>query len=107
MNTKFRSAKSSPMARCSPPAQYASRRFWMPGLPRHRVDRWRNKSTLEQIRIGANFEQVIRNFRLLQARRNRRGDSSPAPRINHVLSEMNYDAFDEFLASGTRSPTRR
>jgi radical SAM protein with 4Fe4S-binding SPASM domain len=56
------------------------------------------KETFEAIRVGANFEQVIRNFRSLQARRRERGAALPRLRINHVLSEVNIDHFDQFLA---------
>lgn len=55
------------------------------------------KATYEAIRPGASFEQVKRNFLRLQQKRNERGDTSTVLRINCILSELNIDAFDDFL----------
>jgi len=54
------------------------------------------KALFEQIRPGARFESVLRNWDLL--RRVRGSAASPRLRINHVLTEMNIDVFDDFLA---------
>jgi radical SAM protein with 4Fe4S-binding SPASM domain len=51
----------------------------------------------EKIRTGARFDQVVENVRLFQRLRRSRGTLRPALRINHVLSELNVDHFDEFL----------
>ncbi len=55
------------------------------------------KEVFESIRTGAHFEQVVGNVRLFQALRAARGASSPRLRFNHVLSERNIDAFEDFL----------
>lgn len=52
------------------------------------------KELFESIRPGAVFEKVIENFRLAAAMRT----DVPLLRINHVLSELNIDHFDDFLA---------
>jgi radical SAM protein with 4Fe4S-binding SPASM domain len=52
------------------------------------------KEVFEAIRPGAVFEKVIENFRLVASMR----DDAPILRINHVLSELNIDHFDAFLA---------
>jgi radical SAM protein with 4Fe4S-binding SPASM domain len=51
------------------------------------------KEVFESIRPGALFERVLANFRLVASLR---GDT-PRLRINHVLSELNIDHFDELL----------
>jgi len=56
------------------------------------------KEIFEAIRVGARFERVLENFKLLRATRSARGSPTPSLRINHVLSELNIDAFDDFLA---------
>jgi radical SAM protein with 4Fe4S-binding SPASM domain len=56
-----------------------------------------SKTVFEAIRPGALFERVIDNFRLLQQRRRERMSAFPRLRINHVLSELNIDCFEEFL----------
>ena len=56
------------------------------------------KEIYEAIRVGARFETVMANLRLFQAMRAARGAVLPVLRINHVLSEMNIDHFEEFLA---------
>jgi radical SAM protein with 4Fe4S-binding SPASM domain len=55
------------------------------------------KEVFEAIRVGARFESVLRNFRMLRETRDARGARLPVLRINHVLSELNIDAFDDFL----------
>jgi radical SAM protein with 4Fe4S-binding SPASM domain len=55
------------------------------------------RETFERIRIGARFDAVLRNFVLLKNTRAALGAQLPALRINHVLSELNVDAFDAFL----------
>jgi len=52
----------------------------------------------ETIRVGARFDRVLRNFELLRETRDRAGAELPRLRINHVLSELNIDAFDSFLS---------
>lgn len=55
-----------------------------------------SKELFETIRPGARFESVLRNWSLL---RDARGSAaSPRLRINHVLTEMNIEFFDDFLA---------
>jgi radical SAM protein with 4Fe4S-binding SPASM domain len=56
------------------------------------------KAVYEGIRVGAVFERVIENFKLLQTRRRERNAALPKLRINHVLSEANIDHFEDFLA---------
>ncbi len=56
------------------------------------------KASFEDIRVGARFESVIRNFEMLKATRVALGAQLPLLRINHVLSELNIDSFDSFLA---------
>jgi len=51
----------------------------------------------ESIRIGARFEDVLGNFRLVQSMREDRRSALPRLRVNHVLSELNIDRFDDFL----------
>ena len=51
----------------------------------------------EKIRIGANFDRVIENIRILNAMKTAAGTSLPALRLVHVISELNVDHFDEFL----------
>jgi MoaA/NifB/PqqE/SkfB family radical SAM enzyme len=56
------------------------------------------KETYEAIRIGACFENVIRNIQLFQAMRDERGAILPQLRINHVLTRWNIDRFyDDFF----------
>jgi radical SAM protein with 4Fe4S-binding SPASM domain len=55
------------------------------------------KPVFESIRVGAVFERVIGNFKLLQTRRRERNAALPKLRVNHVLSELNIDTFDDFL----------
>jgi radical SAM protein with 4Fe4S-binding SPASM domain len=55
------------------------------------------KEVFERIRVGARFENVLRNFELLRTVRDSAGSSLPQLRINHVLSELNIDHFTEFL----------
>jgi len=55
------------------------------------------KAVYEYIRVGANFEQVIRNIRRFQAQRLARGSELPMLRITHVLTESNIDYFSDFL----------
>ena len=55
------------------------------------------KEVFEELRVGATFERVLQNFELLRAIRAAEGSSSPQLRINHVLSEVNVDHFDDFL----------
>jgi len=52
----------------------------------------------EEIRVGAKFQNVIRNVRLFKRMRDARGSAIPQLRINHVLTKWNIDRFDEFLA---------
>jgi radical SAM protein with 4Fe4S-binding SPASM domain len=47
------------------------------------------KEVFESIRIGASFERVLANFELLRG--------GPRLRVNHVLSDLNVDRFDDFL----------
>lgn len=56
------------------------------------------KEQYEEIRVGARFEQVVRNVLLLREIRDRRGSERPHIRFNHVLSKWNIDHFDDFLA---------
>jgi radical SAM protein with 4Fe4S-binding SPASM domain len=56
------------------------------------------KETYEEIRVGARFENVVRNVHLLRAIRDAHGSARPAIRFNHVLSPWNIDRFDDFLA---------
>jgi GTP 3',8-cyclase len=56
------------------------------------------KEVFEDIRVGARFETVLRNFELLRNVRNARLADLPQLRINHVLSELNIDSFRDFLA---------
>jgi radical SAM protein with 4Fe4S-binding SPASM domain len=56
------------------------------------------KEIFEAVRVGANFERVAANFALLRTRRRERNATLPRLRINHVLSEINIDHFDAFLA---------
>ena len=53
------------------------------------------KELYESIRVGAKFENVVRNIGLF---RSMRGTALPRLRINHVLCDANIDAFDDFLA---------
>ena len=55
------------------------------------------KEVFENIRTGASFERVLRNFELLRSTRASYGAAQPLLRVNHVLSEMNIDHFDAFL----------
>jgi radical SAM protein with 4Fe4S-binding SPASM domain len=55
-----------------------------------------SKELFEEIRPGARFESVLRNWDLL--RRLRGSAATPRLRINHVLTERNIESFDEFLA---------
>ena len=57
-----------------------------------------NKETYEAIRVGARFQAVMYNVSLFQSMRRNRRAGLPALRINHVLSELNIDRFDDFLA---------
>ena len=52
------------------------------------------KDVFERVRTGARFETVMRNLHLFLAMR---GTALPQLRINHVLSELNIDHFDDFL----------
>ena len=56
------------------------------------------KAVFENIRIGAHFEQVLRNFERLRAVRTLKDACLPRLRINHVLSELNIDYFADFLS---------
>ena len=56
------------------------------------------KEVFERVRIGADFETVIGNFVALRTRREERATRLPRLRINHVLSELNVDHFEAFLA---------
>jgi len=56
------------------------------------------KAVYEGLRPGARFEQVLANWNALRSARDSRGQTLPALRINHVLSEPNIDTFDRFLA---------
>lgn len=56
-----------------------------------------NKQVFETVRTGAVFERVIANFRLLRAARDAASASLPVLRVNHVLSELNVDSFDDLL----------
>jgi radical SAM protein with 4Fe4S-binding SPASM domain len=60
------------------------------------------KEVFERIRVGANFDQVIRNVQRFEAMKRERGLTLPLLRFNHVLSELNIDAFDDFLALAER-----
>jgi MoaA/NifB/PqqE/SkfB family radical SAM enzyme len=55
------------------------------------------KETYEAIRVGASFEKLLANVRLLEERKARRGAAHPRLRINHVISEMNVDELPLFL----------
>jgi radical SAM protein with 4Fe4S-binding SPASM domain len=55
------------------------------------------KETYERIRVGASFEKVVANVRLLTARKAARGAELPSVRINHVLTEENETEFPLFL----------
>jgi len=55
------------------------------------------KATFEEIRTGARFERVIANWELLRSARESAATRLPALRVNHVLSELNIDSFDDFL----------
>ena len=55
------------------------------------------KETFERVRVGARFERVIANWHLMQAARNAASARLPIMRVKHVLSELNIDAFDEFV----------
>ncbi len=55
------------------------------------------KAVFESIRVGASFERVLANFRLLRSIREENGATLPRLRINHVLSELNIDRFATFL----------
>jgi radical SAM protein with 4Fe4S-binding SPASM domain len=56
------------------------------------------KAVFENIRIGARFERVLANFAMLRAMRSVQRADLPQLRINHVLSELNIDHFDDFLS---------
>jgi radical SAM protein with 4Fe4S-binding SPASM domain len=56
------------------------------------------KAVFESIRVGARFEQVVANWCLLQSARDAAATGLPVMRVNHVLSELNIDAFDDLLA---------
>ncbi len=56
------------------------------------------KELFESIRIGASFDQVIRNFEGLRSMRDARGMTLPRIRINHRLMYRNIDRFDDFAA---------
>lgn len=60
------------------------------------------KETYEQIRVGARFENVVRNVHLLRAVRDAHDSARPAIRFNHVLSPWNIDHFDDFLTFAER-----
>ena len=55
------------------------------------------KEVFERIRVGAKFENVIRNVELLRDARDSVSATLPQLRVNHVLSELNIDHFGEFL----------
>ncbi len=55
-------------------------------------------ATYERIRVGARFDRVLSNVRMLTERKRRAGSPFPALRINHVLSEANVEEFPAFLA---------
>ena len=55
------------------------------------------KEVFERIRTGARFEHVLRNFHMLRETRDTLGATRPHLRVNHVLSELNIDTFDDFL----------
>ena len=55
------------------------------------------KAVFENIRVGARFETVLRNFEMLRSVRESRRAERPLLRINHVLSELNIDHFAGFL----------
>jgi radical SAM protein with 4Fe4S-binding SPASM domain len=56
------------------------------------------KEVFERIRVGARFETVVKNIRLFEEMKRERGLNRPLVRLNHVLSELNIDHFQEFLA---------
>ncbi|MDQ6894300.1 MAG: radical SAM protein [Acidobacteriota bacterium] len=65
------------------------------------------KETYEAIRVGARFQSVMYNLSLFQSMRRNRHVALPAVRMNHVLSEVNIDRFDDFLAlAGKVRPER-
>jgi radical SAM protein with 4Fe4S-binding SPASM domain len=51
----------------------------------------------ESIRVGAKFNKVISNIRLLNAIKKEKRSALPGLRINHVILDMNIDEFDSFL----------
>jgi radical SAM protein with 4Fe4S-binding SPASM domain len=55
------------------------------------------REVFESIRTGARFERVLANWHLLQSARAAARSTLPVMRVNHVLSELNIDTFDEFL----------
>lgn len=55
-------------------------------------------SIYESIRQGAKFDKVINNIRMLNSIKKEKKSDSPCLRINHVLSDVNIDEFDLFLA---------
>jgi len=56
------------------------------------------KPVFESIRVGARFESVLRNFTMLRDIRDAQQAKIPYLRVNHVLSEMNVDHFQDVLA---------
>ena len=56
------------------------------------------REIFEAVRTGARFDVVIDNFKRLQTMRRSRNAALPRLRVNHVLSEINVDHFDAFLA---------
>ena len=56
------------------------------------------KEIFESIRVGAVFEQVIRNLELLRSMRDARRATLPRIRINHRLMYRNIDHFGDFAA---------
>lgn len=60
------------------------------------------KETYESIRTGARFETVMFNWSLFQSMRRNRKATLPQLRLNHVLSELNVDRFDDFLGLARR-----
>ncbi|MBK5259256.1 MAG: radical SAM protein [Thermoanaerobaculia bacterium] len=57
-----------------------------------------SKAVFEDIRVGARFETVLRNFALLRRVRASGPSGLPRLRINHVLSTANIDHFTDFLS---------
>jgi radical SAM protein with 4Fe4S-binding SPASM domain len=57
-----------------------------------------SRDVYERIRVGAKFDRVIGNIKMINEMKAASGSHLPALRFLHVISELNVDHFDAFLA---------